>query len=285
MPGVSPTMGRRRVGGVLRALREGAKLSNDDASKRAGISTAKLSRLESGHNVVAVKDVKALLSAYKADKATKERVVGLAHAAEQHGWWHEFDDVLPADFDLYLSVEEAAASLLVFSSTIVHGLLQTEEYAREWMRKGDPGMPNHDLARLLSLRMGRQTTLTRDTDPLQLWAILDEGALRRTVGGPEVMRDQLWHLLQMSELPNVTLQVLPFDVGAHHAASGSFSLIEFTEPTDPEIGYVDCAAGNVYPEKPPQVRRLKTSFYHLTSTAMEPVESLTFIRKVYEEMT
>jgi transcriptional regulator with XRE-family HTH domain len=278
-------MGRRRIAGVLKALRLDAGLTNDEARKRSGFSTAKLSRLETGHNIVQVKDVRALLDAYEADDATRERVLLLAQTAEEHGWWQEFGDVLPADFDLYLGVEEAAASMLVFGTSVVHGLLQTEDYARAWLRAEEPGMPNAEFERLVRLRMARRQTLLRDSDPLALWAIFDEAVLRRKVGGTEVHGAQLEHLLKMSELPNVTLQVLPFDAGAHFAASGSFTLIEFAEPTDPEIGYVDCAAGNVYPEKPAQVRRLKTSFHHLTSTALEPLKSLTFIRKVHKEIT
>lgn len=145
-------------------------------------------------------------------------------------------------------------------------------------------MPNSELERLVSLRMQRQPALTHDTHPLTLWAIFDEAALRRRVGGVEVMRAQIDHLITMSERPNVTVQVLPFSVGAHAAASGSFTLVEFSEPTDPEIGYVDCAAGNVYPETPPQVRTLKTRFHHLTSVSLTPERSLPFIRKIAKEL-
>ncbi|MGP4018543.1 helix-turn-helix domain-containing protein [Saccharopolyspora sp. 5N708] len=285
MAGVAPTMGRRRLGGVLKALRLSAGLSNEQARQRADLSTAKLSRLESGHNVVLLKDIRALLDAYNADKGTREKVLKLAQLAEQHGWWEEFDDVLPADFDLYLSVEEAAASLLVFETSIMHGLLQTEDYARAWIRAEDPGTPNAELERLVGLRMARRQALARDEEPITLWAVLDEAVIRRRVGGSEVMREQLEHLLSLSERPNVTIQVLPFGVGAHVAASGSFTVVEFAEPTDPEIGYVDCAAGNVYPEKPWQVRRMKTHFHHLTSAALEPTKSLSFIRKAHKELT
>ncbi|MEU5846033.1 helix-turn-helix domain-containing protein [Saccharopolyspora shandongensis] len=285
MAGVAPTMGRRRLGGVLKTLRLGAGLSNEQARQRASMSTAKLSRLETGHNVVLLKDVRALLDAYNADGKTRNKVLQLAQAAEQSGWWQEFDDVLPADFDLYLSVEEAAASLLVFETSIMHGLLQTENYARAWLRAEDPGRPNAELERLVGLRMARRQALTREADPLTVWAVLDEAVFRRRVGGSEIMREQLEHLLTLCESANVTIQVLPFSAGEHVAASGSFTLVEFSEPTDPEIGYVDCAAGNVYPEKPAQVRRMKTNFHHLTSTALEPIKSLAFIRKVQRELT
>lgn len=284
MAGVTPTMGRRRLGGVLKALRERAGLTNDQARKKSGVSTAKLSRLETGHNVVFPKDVRALLDAYDAPPDIRERVLQLATLAEEHGWWEEFDDVLPTGFDLYLSVEEAAASLLVFQTSVVHGLLQTADYARAWLRAADPGMPNAELERLVSLRMTRQQALTREGEPLTLWAILDEAALRRRVGGAEVMRAQVEHLLDMTKRANLTIQVLPFDVGAHAAASGSFTLVEFAEPTDPEIGYVDCAAGNVYPEKPAQVRTLKTRVHHLTSAALTPEKSLSFMRKIVKEL-
>ncbi|GAA0520524.1 transcriptional regulator [Saccharopolyspora subtropica] len=283
MAGMAPTMGRRRLGGVLKALRLSAGLSNEQARRRAGMSTAKLSRLETGHNVVLLKDIRALLDAYNADDKTRKKVLELAQAAEQRGWWQEFDDVLPTDFDLYLSVEEAAASLLIFETLIVPGLLQTEDYARAWLRAEDPGRPNAELERLVGLRMARQQALTRETDPLTVWAVLDEAVFRRRVGSPEVMREQLEHLLTLCESTKLTVQVLPFSAGEHVAASGSFTLVEFAEPTDPEIGYVDCAAGNVYPEKPAQVRRLKTNFHHLTSTALEPLKSLSFIRKLQKE--
>lgn len=284
MPGVTPTMGRRRLGGVLKALREKANLTNDQARKKSGVSTGKLSRLETGHNVVYAKDVRALLDAYDAPPEVRHKVLQLAALAEEHGWWEEFDDVLPAGFDLYLSIEEAAASLLVFGTSVVHGLLQTEDYARAWIRAADPGIPNAELERLVSLRMKRQESLSRETDPLSLWAIFDEAVLRRRIGAADTMRTQVEHLLAMSERPNITIQILPFEAGAHAAASGPFTLVEFAEPTDPEIGYVDCAAGNVYPEKPAQVRRMKTKFHHLTSSALTPEKSLLFIRKIAKEL-
>ncbi|MGW1679323.1 helix-turn-helix domain-containing protein [Saccharopolyspora sp. NPDC002376] len=285
MAGMAPTMGRRRLGGVLKTLRLGAGLSNEQARQRSSMSTAKLSRLETGHNVVHLKDIRALLDAYNADPKTREEVLQLAQMAEKRGWWQEFDDVLPTDFDLYLSVEEAAASLMVFQTSVVPGLLQTEDYARAWLRAEDPGKPNAELERLIGLRMTRRQAVAEKDEPLMVWAVLDEAVIRRRVGGSEVMREQLEHLLSLCERPNVTIQVLPFSVGAHVAASGSFTLVEFAEATDPEIGYVDCAAGNVYPEKPGQVRRMKTSFHHLTSSALEPTKSLSFIRKVQKELT
>jgi transcriptional regulator with XRE-family HTH domain len=285
MAAVTPTMGRRRLGGVLKALRERAGLTGDQTAKKAAsVSAAKISRLESGHNVVQAKDIKALLDAYDALPDVREQVLKLATKAEAHGWWEEFDDVLPVDFDLYLSIEEAAASLLIFDTSIVHGLLQTPDYARAWVRAADPGIPNAELERLIKLRMKRQEQLDRTPEPIAVWAVFDEAALRRRVGGDTVMRDQVRHLLTMSERPSVTIQVLPFDAGAHAAAFGSFTVVEFSEPTDPEIGYVDCAAGNVYPEKPTQVRTLKTKFHHLTSTALAPDKSLSFIRKIAKEL-
>lgn len=284
MAGVTPTMGRRRLGGVLKALREKAGLTNEQARQKSSVSTAKVSRLETGHNVVFVKDIRALLDAYQAPAEIRDRVLDLAAAAEEHGWWEEFDDVLPTGFDLYLSIEEAAASLLVFQTSVVHGLLQTEDYARAWLRSADPGMPNAELERLVSLRMKRHPALKRKQDPLSIWLIFDEAVLRRKVGSADIMRAQVEHLLAMCQRPNVTIQILPFDVGAHAAASGSFTLVEFSEPTDPEIGYVDCAAGNVYPEKPAQVRKLKTRFHHLTSASLTPEKSLPFIRKIAKEL-
>ncbi|WP_165401173.1 helix-turn-helix domain-containing protein [Herbihabitans rhizosphaerae] len=269
---------------MLKALREAAGLTNGQASRASGVSTAKLSRLETGRNVVYAEDVQALLDAYDATSNVRDKVLKLAALAEQHGWWEEFDDILPADFDLYLSIEEAAASLLVFGTSVVHGLLQIEDYARAWIRAEDPGMPNAERERLLGLRIARQRALHRKPEPLLLWTVFDEAVLRRKVGGPAVMRAQVEHLLAMSELPNVTIQVLPFDAGAHAGSSGSFTLVEFAEPTDPETGYVDCAAGNVYPEKPAQVRTLKTRFHHLTSSGLTPGESLSFMHKIAKEL-
>lgn len=283
MAAVTPTMGRRRVGGVLRKLRNDAKLTNTQAASASGVSTAKISRLETGHNVVYMKDIRGLLEAYDPSPTMRDKLLRFAQLAEQQGWWEEFDDVLPPDFDLYLSVEEAAATLLVFNATLVHGLLQTEDYARAWIRAEDPGMPNAELERLISLRMTRQQLLDRREDPLTIWMIFDEAVLRRKVGEPELMSAQLDHLLTLSERRNVTIQILPFDAGPHVAATGSFTLIEFTEPTDPEIGYVDSAAGNVYPENPRRVRMLKTNFHHLTSAALTPERSLEFIRSVQKE--
>jgi transcriptional regulator with XRE-family HTH domain len=277
----SPTVRRRRLGLELRRLREAASLRIEDVAAHMECSTSKISRLETGRaRTVAVRDVRDLLDLYQLeDQEQRELLLGIARdAKEQRGWWTDYEDVLPARLETYVGLEAEATSVRAYEAQLVAGLLQTEDYARAVLKADRFNDSPANIERLVDLRMRRQEVLTRE-QPLEFWDVLDEAVLRRAIGGPQVMADQLRRLLELAEQPHITLQVLPFAAGAHAGVSGSFALIEFPG-ADPDVVYVDSAAGNIYIERPREVRTYSLKFDHLRATALSPDESTAFIRAV-----
>lgn len=279
----APTVRKRRIGRVLRAHREKAGLTHEQVSHEIKFSTAKISRFETGHGKLIWRDIRDLLDIYNAPLDVRDRLHELVNDADEQGYWQDFEDILPQGFEMYVSLESEAAVISAFDTYLIPGLLQTTDYARTAIRAELPAAGETEIDRLVELRMARQELLTRAVVPLRLWVILDEAALRRAVGGPAVMRAQLDRLATTCRPSNVDIQVLPFGTGAHVAMSGSFRIIEFAEPTDPEVAYVDCAAGNLYVERPDEVRRLKARFSHLKTEALKPRHSVTFIRAIAKE--
>jgi len=179
-------------------------------------------------------------------------MLSLARQANTPGWWFKYGDILPDWFEAYLGREGAASVIRTFQLQFVHGLFQTEDYARAVTLLGHTAAPAEEIERRVSVRMKRQLLLTQPDAP-QVWAVLDEAALRRWPAGPEVMRAQLKHLLQVTELPNVTLQIAPFDVGPHAAAGGPFTILRFPEPDLPDMVYLEQLNSAVYLDHPDDV--------------------------------
>ncbi len=282
----SPTVRRRRLGIELRRLREAVNLTIEDVGKHLECSGSKVSRIETGKGMLRHRDVRDMLDLYGVtDEAQRDFLFTIAKEGQQKGWWTDFEDVLPAGFDIYVGLETEAASLRDYHTHLVHGLLQTEDYARTLLRAMRLGDDPDDVERLVTLRMRRQPVLRREGQPLDLWAVLDEAVLRRPIGGPTVMREQLRRLIEICELPNVTLQVLPFGQCAHAGLSGPFTVIEFPEPTDTNVVYVDGPAGSIYLEKPADVRRYRLRFDHLRAAALPTEDSVRFIDAVSKELT
>lgn len=274
----SPTVRRRRLGIELRRLRETAGLMIEDVATHLECSSSKVSRIETGKAVPRVRDVRDMLELYDVTDTQSDLLLTIVREAQQKGWWTDYEDVLPAAFETYVGLEADAASLRTFQHH-VHGLLQTEEYARAMLR-GAHLSDSDGVERLVALRMRRQEMLSKTTNPIELWAVIDEAALHRRMGGTEVMQGQLRHLVEMAEQPNVTLQVLPFAKGAHAGVIGAFTLIEFPDPTDNDVVYVDSPAGNIYLEKDKDLRRYTLVFDHLRAAALPPDESIPFIDAV-----
>jgi transcriptional regulator with XRE-family HTH domain len=274
----SPTVRRRRLGIELRRLRETAGLMIEDVATHLECSSSKVSRIETGKAVPRVRDVRDMLELYDVTDTQSDLLLTIVREAQQKGWWTDYEDVLPAAFETYVGLEADAASLRTFQHH-VHGLLQTEEYARAMLR-GAHLSDSDGVERLVALRMRRQEMLSKTTNPIELWAVIDEAALHRRMGGTEVMRGQLQHLVEMAEQPNVTLQVLPFAKGAHAGVIGAFTVIEFPDPTDNDVVYVDSPAGNIYLEKDKDLRRYTLVFDHLRAAALPPDESIPFIDAV-----
>jgi transcriptional regulator with XRE-family HTH domain len=248
-PGSGPTVARRLLGAQLRRLREEHGITLEDAGEVIRASGSKMSRLETGRVGFKDRDISDLLTFYEVtDPAQRAALLELARSASSHGWWHNYSEVLPAWFEAYVGLEEAATSIRTYEIQFVPGLLQTEEYARAVTLLGHEGAPSAEIDQRVALRMGRQKLLT-GPQPTHLWAVLDEAVLRRPAGRPGVMRRQLLRLLSAAERPNVTIQVIPFSVGAHAAAGGPFSILRFAERDLPDVVYLEQLTSALYLDK------------------------------------
>ncbi|MEU9886602.1 helix-turn-helix transcriptional regulator [Sphaerisporangium sp. NPDC051011] len=267
----SPTVRRRRLASDLRRMREKAELTMEQVAERLGWSITKVSRIETSKVGVTVKDVGLLLDLYELTPSRRAEVLTLARDAQKKGWWEGYGD-LPTEYATYIGLEAATTSIRSFAPEIVPGLLQTEDYARAVIRAALITSPPGEIERRVEVRMARQARLSQQ-DPLRLWSVLDEATLRRLVGGPDVMRAQLRHLADLAETPNITLQVLPFAVGAHAATSGAFSIFEFPEQVDADVVFLENLTGSLYVEKETDVYRYTLAFDHLRAKARDPDES------------
>ena len=234
-----PTVLRLALGVQLRRLREASQVTAEDAAKAIRATQSKISRLERGRSAARQRDVADLLSLYGVtDEAEREQLLALARQASAPGWWQQYSDILPRWLELYIGLERAASIIRTYEVQFVHGLMQTEDYARAVILISRAHAPAEEIDRRVSLRMRRQQLLTQPGAP-ELWAVLDEAALRRPPDGPAVMRTQLEHLLQLTDLPNVTLQIVPFRAGPHAAAGGPFTILRFPEPDLPDVVYLE----------------------------------------------
>ena len=253
-PPGGPTVRRMLVGSRLRRLRMEAGLSREEAGARIRASEWKIHRLENGQVGFKERDVVDLLTLYGVkDPGEVAAVVGMALEANDTGWWHRYGDVLPQWFRAYVDLEQAASMIRTYEGQFIPGLLQTEDYMRAVMVRGPDDAPG-DIERRVELRRARQSVLTR-RDPPRLWAVVDEAALRRPVGGPETMRAQLERLIEAARLPNVTLQVLRLAAGAHPAMVGAFSILRFADVDLPDVIYLEHLTGAVYLDKRDDVRQ------------------------------
>jgi transcriptional regulator with XRE-family HTH domain len=248
-PGGGPTVPRRLLGAQLRRLREERGITLEDAGDVIRASGSKMSRLETGRVGFKDRDIADLLTFYEVtDEEKRGALQELARSASAHGWWHDYSDVLPAWFEAYIGLEEAATSIRAYEIQFVPGLLQTKDYARAVTLLGHDGAPATEIDQRVELRMARQALLT-GPQPTHLWAVLDEAVLRRPAGRPGVMRRQLQHILQAAERPNVTIQVIPFAAGAHAAAGGPFSILRFSERDLPDVVYLEQLTSALYLDK------------------------------------
>jgi transcriptional regulator with XRE-family HTH domain len=248
-PGSGPTVRRMLIGAQLRRLRTEQGISREEAGEAIRASAWKIHRLENGQVSFKERDVVDLLRLYgAADPGEVASFVILAREANQPGWWHHYGDVLPQWFRAYVDLESAAVLIRSYEAQFVPGLLQTEEYMRAVIQ-GALLDDTPDVAeQRVQLRLTRQQLLDREDAP-RLWAVVDEAALRRPVGSREVMRTQLERLIEAAELPNVTLQVLPFAAGAHPAMVGAFSILRFPEPELPDVVYLEHLTNAIYLDK------------------------------------
>jgi len=278
-----PTLLRKRLGAALRDLRERAGMDQSQAAARLGSALSKMTRIELGRGKSAVseRDLVDLLDLYGVtDPEDRKGLLELRRLASSPGWWEQSDieRSLPVGLGPYLGLEADAREVKVWEIAYVPGLLQTPAYARAVLSAWSKGDRTDDeVERLAKIRETRQRRL--DSPNFELWAIVDESALLRPVGGPEVMQEQIAHLLRASSLAAVTVQIMPLAKGAHGGMRGSFTLLEF-EPGDPTVAYVDSMAGNVLLEKHAQVRPYVQSFDRLMASAHDPQESAALLARL-----
>ena len=282
-PGSGPTVLRILLGSQLRMLREVKGITREEAGYAIRASGSKISRMELGRVSFKERDVTDLLKLYGVDDDETATLVALAIQANSPGWWHKYGDVLPDWFQVYVGLEEAASLSRLDEVQFVPGLLQTADYARAVVRLGQPAAAPEEIGRRISLRMGRQELLTKPGGP-RLWAIVDEAALRRPIGGKEVMRAQLEQLILATEEPQVTLQVMPFRSGGHAAEAGAFTIMRFPEPDLPDVVYLEQLTSALYLDKRDDVEKYTEVMERLSVESESPERSVDILSGMLEEV-
>jgi transcriptional regulator with XRE-family HTH domain len=269
-----PTVLRMLLGSQLRRLREEAGITPDDAGYQIRASRSKISRLEHGRVGFKERDVADLLTLYGVmDLNERRHMLTLAERANSAGWWARYDDVMPDWFETYVGLEQATSLIRTYELQFVPGLFQTEDYARAVTVLGHRAAPASEIERRVSLRLQRQEILSRPEPVPRVWAVIDESALRRPLGGREVMRAQLRRLIEVTQLPQVTLQIMPFDRGGHSAAGGSFAILRFADADLPDIVYIEQLTGALYLDRPEELDHYREVMNSLSAEAETPVES------------
>jgi transcriptional regulator with XRE-family HTH domain len=264
----SPTIRRRELGSRLRALRLAASMTVEGVAGRMEVSPAKISRIETGARGVSVADVRFLCDLYQVSTEERDRLLVLTRESKRRSWWQQYG--LPDSLATYVGLEDAAQSIHQYETSLVPPLLQTEEYAHAVTAGAAPDASPEQVDQLVQARLTRQNLLTSDQPP-ELWAVVDEVALHRLVGGPEVMRVQLETLAERSRLPNVTVQVIPLEAGAHPGMDSAFAVLHLEEVAD--VVYVEGLIGNFYLQSPGDVLRYRRAFDQLRAIAMSPRDS------------
>ncbi|MGH3367101.1 MAG: helix-turn-helix domain-containing protein [Nocardioidaceae bacterium] len=273
------TLRQRRLGRELRQLREEAGLTLEEAAPRLDWSTSKLSRIETGQQSVDVHGVRSMLDLYDVGGDRWTEIIDLTREARTKGWWHAYG----IRDQGYLGLETDAAVVHNYQLAHVPGLLQTEDYMRALFRNSRRCPTDAEIGQDVRVRLLRQRRLTEDP-PLELVAIVDESALRRMVGGAHVMRAQLRHLVSRAALPSVCLQVLPGYLGGHSGLAGSFTVLGFAEPDEPEVAYIEHTAGALHVQKDAEVQACKLVFDRLRSEALSPQDSVVLVERLVAEL-
>jgi transcriptional regulator with XRE-family HTH domain len=272
----SPTVRRRELGALLRALRQEQGLTVEQVAAQLLCSPSKVSRMETGHRGATARDIRDLCGIYGvSDPAERSRMARLAAEGKEQGWWQSYDLDY---FATYVGLEEAATAMRQFQSTVIPGLLQTPAYAKAMAEVLIPEVSPTRVDELVEVKLRRQSLLSK-TPRVMLSVILDEAVLHRLVGGPVAMRAQLEHLIDVTKIHNVTIQVIPYETGAHAAMESTFSILDFGEPV-PSIVYVEGLVGFIYIERQQDIARYERVFEQLCDIALSPQESIKLIAKV-----
>ncbi|MDP9865961.1 MULTISPECIES: helix-turn-helix domain-containing protein [Streptosporangium] len=283
-PGGGPTILRILLGAQLRRLRTARGISREDAGYAIRASHAKISRLELGRVGFKERDVADLLTLYGVTApGDREPMLDLARQANAPGWWHRYGDLLPSWFEVYVGLEEAASIVRTYEVQFVPGLMQSPGYARAVIMLVHGGASAEEVDRRVALRMARQERLTRPDAPT-LWAVMDEAVLRRPIGGEQVLRAQVDHLLELTELPNVRLQIMPFHRGGHAAAGGPFSILRFPERDLPDVVYMEQLTSALYVDKLEETDHYMQVMDRLCVQAYSVSDSKRFLRDLRAEL-
>ncbi|MEW1904339.1 MULTISPECIES: helix-turn-helix transcriptional regulator [unclassified Streptomyces] len=275
---VNPTVRRRRLGQELRKLREAKNMTAEQVAERLLVSQSKISRLENGRRSISQRDVRDLCGVYEVeDERMVDSLMQMAKDSRQQGWWHAFGDI---PYSVYIGLETDAESLRMYEPQIIPGLLQTHEYAEAVIAGALPESTPADIEKRVQVRTRRQERIRDEERPLRLWAVIDEGALHRIVGSRPLMVQQLEHLLEQSQLPHVTVQVMPFDMGAHPGISGQYSILEFPDASDSSVVYIEGVTSDLYLEKTQDVGKYSVMYEHLRAQALNVDQTREFISKM-----
>jgi transcriptional regulator with XRE-family HTH domain len=282
-PRAGPGVLRLLLGAQLRRLREAAGITPEQAGYEIRGSRSKISRMEHGRVGFKQRDVADLLTFYGVtDDLLRSSILSLARQANTQGWWSTYGDILPDWFEAYLGLEAAATLIRTFELQFVHGLFQTQGYARAVTVLGHRAARAEEIDRRVTLRIKRQDLLTGKDAP-RVWSVMDEAALRRPVGGHQVMREQLARLIEVAALPNVTVQVMPFRRGGHAGAGGSFTVLRFGQPDLPDVAYIEQLTSALYLERRADVDHYMEVMNRLSAEALTPIGTIRFLKEIIRE--
>jgi transcriptional regulator with XRE-family HTH domain len=283
-PPVDAIVLRMLLGRQLRRMREAAGITPERAGDEIGGSRSKISRMETGKTAYKIEDVADLLSLYGVtDKQRRAEILAMARHSNAPDWWRKYSDILPGWFETYLGLESAARTIRSFEIQFVPALFQTEDYARAVTRLGHKAAPDEEIDDRVALRLKRQAVLNRPGPPV-VWSVMDEGVLRRRVGGPAVMRAQLRHLIEAAAMPHVIFQVVPFGLGAHAGAAGSFTVLRFAERDLPDVVYIEQLTGAMYLEQRVDVEHYLEVINQLSGEALAPGATVRLMEQVAREI-
>lgn len=278
-----PSVRARQLAAELRRLRDAARLTGEEVAGQLGWSPSKVSRIETGQTSPGAADLRRMLDIYEVTGTQRDRLERLAQSSDQRGWWDAYTDTLAPEYTALIALEAESESVRWYAPMMVPGLLQTERYAREVIRSGLLIAPPGEVERRVQVKMTRQRVLTRD-DPLQMAVVIDEASILRTIGGPHVMREQLGHMTAMAGRPNITVQVLALDAGAHPALNGEFTILTFPDLVAPDVVYLENMASDLYVESEAEVYRYGLAFDRLRELALSPEESAELITERADSM-
>jgi len=282
MTGMTGTVRRRRLAAELRRLREAARLTCDDVATRLDCSASKISRIETGRVMASPRDVRDLLAIYGVPEDQRGGLIQLARESRQKGWWQAYGASVQPHLATYFGLEQAASAMRVYKVSRVHGLVQTEEYARAVFSAARVGQVHPDTDRSVELLMERQRQVS--ASPAALWMVLDEAALRHQVGGPDVLRGQIERLVELTSRPRTFVQVVPFSSGVRMSIDASFTIMEFPDPADPDVVCVGYPTGLLWIEDLAEVRQYNALFAHLQAAALSLEDSAALMASALKDL-